>query len=117
MESMLSFITKFTDVMKNHVKETDECLGKEVVDATAKKTGICVDKIKIAYSAKFSMLGHNYKDSDLKQIENLNEDILVCQGGNGFFFVPVSSVRALGESVILVDSKLAQPETRGGPGL
>jgi len=113
MESMLSFITKFTDVVKTHIKETSECLGKDVVDAKANKTGICIDKIKMAYGAKFSMLGHNYKDAEIKQIETSNEDVLVCQGGNGFFFVPVSSVRAWGESVILVDANLNQPETRG----
>lgn len=110
MESMLSFVTKFKDVLKNHIRETTECLGKDVVDSTASRTGICVDKIKIAYGAKFSMLGHNYKESESNQIERFDEDVLVCQGVKGLFFVPVSGVKALGGSVILVDTNLNQPE-------
>jgi len=113
MESILNFVTKFTGVVKDHLEETKWCLGKEVVDTTARKTGICVDKIKVAYGAKFSMLGHNYKDSEMKEMDDFNEDVLVCQGGNGFFFVPVSNVKAMGESLILVDSNLAQPEMKG----
>jgi sporulation protein YlmC with PRC-barrel domain len=111
MESILSFITKFTDVVKNQIEETNECLGKEVVNSKANKTGICVDKVKVAYGAKFSMLGLNYKDSEMKDIENFNEDVLVVQGNNGYFFVPVSSVQAFGGSVILVDGEINQPET------
>jgi len=112
MESTLNFVTKFTEVVKEHMQETTEHLGKEVIDSTAKRTGICVDKIKVAYGAKFSMLGHNYKDSEMKQLEEFDEDILVCQGGNGFFFVPVSNVKALGQSLILVESDLNQPEMK-----
>ena len=112
MESMLNFVTQFTEVVKSHIEETSEILGKEVIDSEANKTGICVDKIKVAYGAKFSMLGHNYKDKDMKVIEGFDEDVLVCQGGNGFFFVPVSQVKAQGQSALLVDSNLKLPEMK-----
>jgi sporulation protein YlmC with PRC-barrel domain len=110
MESMLNFVSKFTGVVKNHIAETSDCLGKEVVDSTAKKSGICVDKIKVAYGAKFSMLGHNYNNSVMKQLESFDEDVLVCQGKGGLFFIPMSEVGALGNSLILVNAKIGQPE-------
>jgi hypothetical protein len=113
MESMLNFVTKLTDVVKNHIEETDQCLGKEVVNSKANKTGICVDKIKVAYGAKFSMMGHQYKDSEVKQIESFNEDVFVIQGKNGYFFVPASSIKALGGSVILVEGATSVPEVNG----
>lgn len=111
MESILSFITKFTDVAKAHLEETKACIGKEVVDTTAKKTGICIDRIKRSFGASFSLLGHNYTQEDVKQMESFNEDILVCQGSNGNkFFVPVSNLLAVGESVILTNQNLDYPE-------
>lgn len=116
MESMLGFISRFKDVVRNHIEETSDCLGKEVVNSSASKTGICVDKIKIAYGAKFSMLGHNYKESEMKQIESFNEDVLVCQGGNGYFFVPMSEVKALGDSVVLVNGTVNQQEITSSMG-
>lgn len=110
MESTLNFINKFTDLVRDHVRETNDCIGKDVVDSTATKSGICVDKVKQAYGAKFSMLGHAYKPNEVKQLESFNEDVLVCQGSNGLFFVPVSEMVALGGSVILVSSRLGQQE-------
>jgi len=114
MESMLSFVTKFNGVVKSHIEETNDCLGKEVVNSKASKTGICVDKIKVAYGAKFSMMGLNYKENEVRQIENFNEDVLVAQNGNEFFFVPVSDVKAMGGSVILVEGNSNLPDVNGG---
>jgi len=110
MESTLNFINKFTDLVRDHVRETNDCIGKDIVDSTATKSGICVDKVKLAYGAKFSMLGNVYKPNEVKQLESFNEDVLVGQGHNGLFFVPVSDLEALGGSVILVRSKLGQQE-------
>jgi hypothetical protein len=113
MESTLNFITKFTNVVKDHLSETKECIGKEVIDTTATKTGICVDRVKHSFGAKFSLLGHKYSQEEIKQIEAFNEDVLVCQSGNNHrFFVPVSSLLAVGESAILVGSTLNLPEIR-----
>jgi sporulation protein YlmC with PRC-barrel domain len=113
MEPMLNFISKFTNVVKSHIEETKEIIGKEVVDSSARKTGICVDKIKVAFGAKFSMLGHQYSAEEMKQIETINEDVLVCQGSRNRFFVPVSEVLAIGETVLLVKPDLGLPEVDG----
>jgi hypothetical protein len=113
MESMLTFVTKFTNVVKDHINETKECIGKEVIDSTATKSGICVDKIKIAYGAKFSLLGHNYNDADKKRIEVFSEDVLVSQGPDGYEFIPMSDIEALGGSVILVRTSLNKRELNG----
>lgn len=110
MESTLNFITKFTNIVKDHIKETNDCVGKEVVDSTATKAGICVDKVKVAFGARFSMLGHVYKPEDIKSLESFGEDVLVCQGTNGFFFVPLSDVEAFGKAVVLVRSNLGQTD-------
>jgi len=113
MEPMLNFISKFTNVVKSHIEETKEIIGKEVVDSSARKTGICVDKIKVAFGAKFSMLGHQYSQEETKQIESINEDVVVCQGSKNRFFVPVSEILAVGESVLLVRPDLGLPEVNG----
>ena len=110
MESMLTFATKFTNIVKKHIEETNECIGKDIVDSNAVKTGICVDKIKFAYGAKFSLLNQKYSESEIKMIESFNEDVLVCQGVGGHFFVPASDVLAMGRSVLLVRTNLGQPE-------
>jgi hypothetical protein len=114
MESTLTFISKFTNVAKVHLEESQACIGKEVVDSTAKKTGICIDRIKRSFGASFSLLGHNYSKEETRQIESFNEDVIVCQGSNNTrFFVPVSNLAAIGESVILTKLNLNYPEIRG----
>jgi sporulation protein YlmC with PRC-barrel domain len=111
MESMLNFVNKFTDVVKKHLDEAKECIGKDVVDSTATKSGVCVDRIKHVFGVKFSLLGHVYKDSEVKEIESGKGDMIVCQGNNGYrFFVPASEVLAVGDSVILIKPTLNQPE-------
>lgn len=111
MEAMLSFITKFNDVVRSHIEETKQCIGKEVVDSNASKAGVCIDRIKHSFGAKFSMLGHNYDQKHKDELDAFKEDVLVCQGNNGQkFFVPASQVVANGENVILVKPALNQPE-------
>ena len=111
MESMLNFITKFTNVVKNHIEETKEIVGKDLVDSGANRSGICVDKIKIAYGARFSLLGHRYSKEEERMIDSFSEDVLVFKGGNAkHFFVPVSEINAIGQSVILVRPSLNMPE-------
>lgn len=110
MENILSFVTKFTDVTRSHLNETKEILGKEIVDSTASKIGICVDKIKTAFGAKFSMLGYTYSPEELKKAETINEDVIVCQGNKGRFFVPNSEIVAVGGSVLLIRPNLGLPE-------
>jgi len=110
MESMLNFVTKFTGVVRRHLDETKECIGKEIVDPNAIRSGICIDRIKFSYGAKFSLLGHNYSEEEIKDIESFDEDVLVCQGNGTRFFVPVGDVAAMGDSVILVESNIKYPE-------
>jgi hypothetical protein len=111
MEAMLNFVIKFSDVVKRHLEETRECIGKEIVDSNASKNGICIDRIKYAFGAKFSLLGLKYTPEDMKQLEVFGEDMLVCQGANGAkFFVPTSDIVAIGESVVLIKTAVNQPE-------
>jgi len=116
MESMLNFMSKLSNAVKGHVEETRDCIGKEVVDSTATKNGICVDKIKTYFGVKFSLLGHNYSQSEKTITDRLNEDLLVCQEGNGNrVFIPESDVVAIGNSVILVSKNLGQKEMSDSP--
>lgn len=107
---MLNFVTKFTGVVKRHLEETKECIGKEIVDPNAVRCGICVDRIKSSYGAKFSLLGQNYAEEEIKQAEGFDEDLLVCQGNGSKFFVPASDITAMGESVILVGANVGHAE-------
>jgi len=113
MEPMLNFINKFTNVVRNHIEETQEIIGKEIVDSSANKVGICVDKIKIAFGAKFSLIGYQYTKEEIKQIDAISEDVLVCQGTRSKFFIPVSDVLAVGQSVLLAKLNMNLPDTDG----
>jgi len=111
MKSMLSFVSEFNDVVRTHIEETKECVGKEVVDKSAKKAGICIDRVKHVFGTKFSMLGRNYEPVITNKLQAFKEDVLVCRGVNGIkFLVPVSDVVANGKGVILVKSTFHQPE-------
>jgi len=117
MEPMLNFINKFTAVVKSHISEAKEIVGKEVVDSNASKTGLVIDKIKVAFGAKFSLLGYNYSKDEIQQIESINEDVIVCQGATGNrFFLPASEVNAVGESVVLVKRSMNLPDANGSLG-
>ena len=109
METMLNFVSKFTNVVKSHIDETEELIGKDIVDASAARIGVCVDKVKVAFGAKFSLL-NNYTDEQMKELESIGEDVIVGQGNDGSFFVPFSEVIAIGGSVILVRPTLNRPE-------
>jgi len=117
MEPMLNFINKFTTAVRSHIAEAKEIVGKEVVDSNASKTGIVIDKIKVAFGAKFSLLGYNYTKEEIRQIEAINDDVIACQGVSGNrFFIPASEIRAVGESVLLVSRSLNMPDVNGGLG-
>lgn len=113
----MNFINKFTTVVRSHISEAKNIVGKEVVDSNASKTGVVIDKVKVAFGAKFSLLGHNYTKSEIQQIEAIDDDVIVCQGLSGNrFFLPASEVNAVGESVVLVKRILNMPEINGGLG-
>lgn len=114
MEPMLNFINKFTTVVKSHIAEAREIVGKEVVDSTASKSGIVIDKVKVAFGAKFSLLGYNYSREEQSQIDSMSEDVIVCQAADGKrFFLPASEIIAVGESVILIRPTLNLPDANG----
>jgi sporulation protein YlmC with PRC-barrel domain len=114
MEPMLNFINKFTAVVKSHIAEAREIVGKEVVDSTASKSGIVIDKVKVAFGAKFSLLGYDYSREEMSQIDSINEDVVVCQSADGKrFFLPASEIVAIGESVLLVRPTLNLPDING----
>jgi sporulation protein YlmC with PRC-barrel domain len=114
MEPMLNFINKFTTVVKSHIAEAREIVGKEVVDSTASKSGIVIDKVKVAFGAKFSLLGYNYSKEEISQIDSISEDVIVCQSADGKrFFLPASEIVAVGESVLLVRPTLNLPDING----
>jgi len=109
MESMTNFMAKLSSAVKSHVDETRDCIGKEVIDSTASRNGLCVDKIKTYFGVKFSLIGHNYSESEKRTTEKISEDMLVCQGNNGSrMFIPESEIVAIGNSVILVSKNLGQ---------
>ena len=117
MEPMLNFINKFSTVVKSHITEAREIVGKEVVDSSASKTGLVIDKVKVAFGAKFSLMGYNYTKDEINQIEAINDDVVVCQGATGDrFFLPASEVHAVGESVVLVKRSLNMPDLNGSLG-
>lgn len=117
MEPMLNFINKFTTVVKSHIAEAKEIVGKEVVDSNASKTGLVIDKIKAAFGAKFSLMGYNYSKAEIQQIDAMPEDVVVVQGASGNrFFLPASEVHAVGESVVLVKRSLNLPDVNGSLG-
>src|SRR3989338_5930462 len=114
MEPMLNFINKFTTVVKSHIAEAKELVGKEVVDSNASKTGLVIDKIKVAFGAKFSLLGFNYTREEIRQIDAINDDVIAVQGASGKrFLLPASEVHAVGESVLLVNRSLNMPDVNG----
>ena len=113
----MNFINKFTTVVKSHINEAKEIVGKEVVDSNASKTGLVIDKVKVAFGAKFSLMGYNYTKDEIAQIEAINDDVVVCQGASGDrFFLPASEVHAVGESVVLVNKTMNLPEINGALG-
>lgn len=110
METVVNFIGKVSDMVKKSLKETKSCIGKEVVDTSAGKKGICIDRITNFFGTKISFMGVKYEKSEISQIEKLEEDILVCQGKDKKFFIPMSDVSAVGSSIILLKTELKTPE-------
>ncbi len=110
METIVDFIGKFSDMTKDSINQTNSCIGKEFVDTTAGKKGVCVDRITDFFGTKISFLGVKYKKEELEQLEKINGDILVCQTSTDRLFIPMSEINAVGESIILLKNELKLPE-------
>ena len=113
METIVDFIGKFSEMTKDSINETSSCIGKEFVDTTAGKKGICVDRVTDFFGTKISFLGVKYKKEELDHLEKLDGDVLVCQTASERLFIPMSEIKAVGESIILLKNELKVPELSG----
>ena len=109
MESLIEFIRGVTREIKEHIEETGECIGKEVVDAVAMKKGVVIDRVKSYYDTRVSFIGHDYTPSEITEIKKAGNDVLVCLGEEGKFFVSMEDVEAIG-SLILLKRRVDMPE-------
>jgi len=110
METLVDFISRVSETIKNSMGETNSCIGKELVDTTAGKKGICIDRITNFFGTRISFLGVKYTKEDEEKIEKFNTDVLVCQTASGRMFIPITEVSAIGESIILLKNELKVPE-------
>ena len=106
----MDFIGKVSDMVKNSMKETKSCIGKEVVDTTAGRKGVCVDRITDFFGTKISFLGVKYDKNELAELEKIDQDVLVCQTSKKKFFIPMSDISAIGDTIILLKKELKAPE-------
>ncbi len=110
LETIVDFIGKVSDMVKNSMKETKSCIGKEVVDTTAGRKGVCVDKITDFFGTKISFLGVKYDKNELMELGKFGQDVLVVQASNKKFFIPMSEISAMGDAIILLKNELKVPE-------
>jgi len=113
METIVDFVGKISDRVRSSFEETARCIGKEVVDSTAGKKGICIDRITDLFGTKTSFLGIRYTENELDMIRKMGEDVLVCHGAQGKFFVDMDDVSAVGKALILLKPQLKLPEIEG----
>jgi len=110
METVIDFIEKISEAIKSSMSETNTCIGKEVVDTTAGKKGICIDRVTNFFGTKVSFLGVKYTKEEEEKINRFDTDVLVCQTASGKMFIPLTDVSAIGESIILLKNELKVPE-------
>lgn len=110
METVVDFISKLSENVRDSLGETGKCIGKEVVDTTAGRKGLCVDKIMDFFGTKISFLGVRYTEDELSKINSIDKDVLVCQTKGEKFFIPMSEISAAGKDIILLKYELKVPE-------
>lgn len=110
METIVDFVGKVSDMVKNSMSETNSCIGKDLIDTTAGKKGVCIDRITNFFGNKISFLGVKYSKEEIEKIEKFNTDVLVCQTATGKQFIPMDDVLAIGEQLILLKNELKVPE-------
>lgn len=109
MESLLDVIREFFNNLKKSLKESEDYIGKEVIDAEARRKGIAIDLVKNIFNTKVSLLGVKYKEGEEEVISTFDDDVLVIQNGLDRYFVSVNDVSAVG-SVILLKNTIDAPE-------
>ena len=92
------------------MEQTKSAIGKQVVDSTAGRKGVCVDRITDFSGKKISFLGVKYDKKELDTINAINKDILVVKGEKEKFFVSMEDISAVGDSIILLKTELKTPE-------
>jgi len=110
METVVDFVGKMSEMVKNSMNKTSSCIGKDLVDTSAGKKGVCVDRITNFFGTKISFLGVKYNKEEQEKIAGFNTDILVCQTASDRMFIPLDNVSAVGESIILLKNELKVPE-------
>jgi len=110
METIVDFIGKMSEMIKKSMDETSKCIGKDIVDISAGKKGICIDRITNFLDAKISFLGVKYSKEEQEKIKSFSTDVLVCQAATDRVFIPMNEINAVGESIILLKSELKVPE-------
>ena len=110
METIVDFVGKVSDMVRKSMDETNSCIGKEFVDTTAGKKGICVDRITDFFGTKISFLGVKYNKEEQEKLSGFNTDILVCQTTSERLFIPLTEISAVGETIILMKNELKTPE-------
>lgn len=111
MESLISFIKSLSKEIEDFIKQASECIGKEVVDSSAVKKGIVIDRVKDYNGKKVSLLGYDYTPEEISKINKTGDDVLACIGQDGRFFISMDDVSAIG-SLVLIKSKLNLPEIK-----
>ncbi|MCD6482995.1 MAG: hypothetical protein J7K83_01860 [Candidatus Aenigmarchaeota archaeon] len=109
MESLVDVIKEFFRDLKKALSESENYIGKEVIDADATRKGVVVDLIKHMLNTKVSLLGVRYKPEEEEIISTFDEDVIVIQSGGERYFVSMSDISAVG-SVILLKKAIDAPE-------
>ena len=110
METIVDFVGKVSDMVRKSMDETNSCIGKEFVDTTAGKKGICVDRVTNFFGTKISFLGVKYEKEEQEKLDRFNTDVLVCQTASERLFIPLTEIGAVGEAIILLKNELKTPE-------
>ncbi len=110
METIVDFVGKVSDMVRKSMDETNSCIGKEFIDTTAGKKGICIDRVTDFFGTKISFLGVKYEKEEQEELGRFNTDVLVCQTASKRLFIPLTEIGAVGETIILLKNELKTPE-------
>lgn len=112
MRDLATVFDRTIEMMGKSLEEIKTVANKEVVDATAGKKGICIDRLKNFFSYPISILGTELSEDEEAVVREFLEegDILVCAGKDRKFFISVKDVKAVGNRMILLNSSISEPE-------
>ena len=105
----MDVIKEFFGDLKRALKESEDYIGKEVIDADATRKGVVIDLIKNMLNTKVSLLGVKYKPEEEEVISTFDDDVIAIQNGGERYFVSMSDIGAVG-SVILLKKAIDAPE-------